>query len=184
MSPRPWIVALALASAACTGPRSFAPGMEIQTSFLGGYRLVDQDEFDGHPAYGFELATNGPATGWGYELSGTYGIEDRTDGVVEHEGRFKEVGLGMRKTWGGSQGLRTVVGFGGATTRLEHHVDPPSRHFTDYGAAAYAHAALQWVRGEVPFDPGTNYLIGVDLRVLGGDDFSYAQLAVVLGFVR
>lgn len=178
------IASLAFTAGACSTPRIYGAGVELQTLIYGGYRALAHSDFDGHPAYAFELATNDTRNAWGYEIHGSHGDEESDSFEIDHEARFNDLSLGLRRTWAGSGNLRTVLGFGGALTRVANTIDDPTRRFTDEGGAAYGHAALHWIQGEVPFDPGTDVLIGVDLRVLVGDDYDYAQLALVLGFGR
>lgn len=184
MRVRLLIVSLTLLAGACGAPRPFGEGVELQTLLYGGARALSHDEFDGHGMVALELATNDPENGFGYELGGSYAAEDEESGGVEREGEFNELALGLRRTWRTSSGRRTVLGAGGAFTRVEHTLRSPTREFDEEGGAVYAHVALQWELGPVDIDPGTDFLIGVDLRALAGDDYDYAQLALVLGFGR
>lgn len=180
-----WFLPIALALlASCAAPRPFGPGVEFDTVLYGGYQALSDDHFDGHQVFALELSTLDSENGWGYELLGGYGTEDARSQGITREAEFDEVALGVRRVWGAGSNLRKVVGLGGAMTRVENTVSPPTSRFDDHGGALYAHAGLQWARGEVPFDPGTDFFFGFDLRALTGEEYDYAQLAVVLGFGR
>lgn len=179
------IVASAGIAGACGAPRPFGSGVEIQTLLYGGERLLAHDEFDGHTVWGLELATTERSSGWGYEAQWNYGAEEGEVNGVEDDAEFDEFALGLRRTWRSVGALRTVLGAGAAYTQVEHiRRSTPTRLTDETGAAGYAHVALQWVRGMLPFDPGTEFVIGVDVRALAGDDYEYAQIALVLGFGR
>ena len=184
MSRSSTLAALALLVSACAAPRPFGTGVELDTVLYGGYQALSHDHFDGHPIVALEFATLDLENGWGYELLGGYGNEETRHQGVTHEAEYDEVALGVRRVWGAGSNLRKVVGVGGAMTRVENSVSPPTNRFDDHGGALYAHAGLQWASGEVPFDPGTDFFFGLDLRALTGEEYDYAQLAVVLGFGR
>jgi len=183
MLPRLLAAVLALLSTACAAPRVLGSGVELETLLYGGGRVLASSPYDGHPVVAAEIATNDTRNGWGYEVQASYGEEDVRAASGDLEGRFEEYSLGVRHTFGGPE-QRIVVGFGGAVTRVQNSLDSPDTSFQDHGGGAYAHAALQWALGEVPFDPGTDFLAGLDLRALVGDDYDYVQLALVLGFAR
>jgi hypothetical protein len=174
---------LALAPA-CAVPRPYGQGVTLHTVATAGYRFVDDETFDGHDAYGLELVTCELESGWGYELGGTYGFEDVSD-PREPSAEFNEVYLGLRRTWPAEWGsARPYLGFGGAFTRVDLDLDSPEQEFEDEGGAAYAHGGVLWRVGPLPFEHRTEFLVGFDLRGLVGDDYDYAQLALVLGFGR
>jgi hypothetical protein len=69
-------------------------------------------------------------------------------------------------------------------TRIDNNQHQPATEFEDEGGAAYVHGGVLWNLGRYEFDRGTEILLGFDLRGLVGDDYSYAQLSLVLGFGR
>ena len=100
-----------------------------------------------------------------------------------HEGEFDEFSCGLRRTFGTEQDrARPYLGFGGSLTRLEHALELPDSDFDDHGAGAYACGGLLWSLGRVGYGGGTELLLGLDLRVLSGQDYDYQQLGLVLGF--
>lgn len=167
----------------CGAPRPFGEGVSLHTMLSGGYRALDHEEFDGGAAYGLDLVTR-DASGWGYELGGTYAAEDAT-GANQRSAEFNEVGLGLRRSWEDQAGgARPYLAFGGVFTRVENNQHQPFTEFEDDGGAAYVHGGVLWNLGRYDFDHGTEFLLGFDLRGLVGDDYSYAQLSLLLGFGR
>ena len=177
----------ALWLAACEAvPRPFGEGVTFHTVLSGGYRALDHDEdvFDGHAVYGLAFATREDESGLGYELGGTYGSED-AGGPRDHSGEFDELYLGLRKSWAPEHGsARPYVALGGALTRIENEVSSPNEEFDHDGASAYLRGGVLWAVGPMPLEPGTEVLLGLDVRGVLGDDSDAAELALVLGFGR
>jgi len=177
------VLALVLASA-CALPRPYGQGVTLHTIATGGYRALDHERFDGHDVYALELVTRESESGWGYELGGSYGFEDES-GARAPSAEFNEVFLGLRRSWQPRSGsARPYLGLGGAFTRVEHDLHAPRLEFEEEGGAAYAHGGVLWLLGPLPFERRTEVLLGFDLRGQVGDDYDYAQLALVMGFGR
>ena len=175
------LVALALALGACAAPRPFGEGVALHSMLYGGYRAVDDQTFEGHPAYGIDLVTRDPKTGWGYELGGSYGTED-AGGAREHSAEFEEYSLGLRRSWRAESSARPYLGFGGSFAKIDHTLHSPHTEFEAEGGAGYVRGGVLWALGRYDIDRSTEILVGFDVRGMLGDDYDYGQLALVLAF--
>jgi hypothetical protein len=177
------VLVFALAGA-CGLPRPYGEGVTLHTEALGGYRVLDRDDFDGHPVYALELVTCERESGWGYELGGSYGTEDE-GGPREHSAEFNELYLGVRRSWAPADSrARPYLSLGGAFTRVEHDLHSPRSEFEEDGGGAYLRAGVLWLLGPLPFEHGTDVLVGFDVKGMASDDYDSAALALVMGFGR
>jgi len=178
------LAAAVLVGVGCSAPRVYGDGVGLSTNLSGGYRAVNHKIFEGHGVYGLELATSdNEQAGWGYETGVLYGNEEQDVPAGQREGEFNELYGGMRRTWPGEV-VRTYMGFGGSWGRIKNRVHPTGLEFDDDSAGLYAHGGALWPLGRSAVDQGTEFLIGFDLRGVLGDDYDYAQAALVLSFGR
>jgi hypothetical protein len=174
----------ALLASACALPRPYGEDVGFQTLLSVGHRVIDHDVYDGHTVWGGDLLTLENRTGWGWELGGTYGAEEQS-GPRQPSAEFDEVHLGLRRTWvKAGRAARPYVGFGGAYTVIENHLENPGSSFDDEGGAGYAHAGILWGLGRLDIDEGSDILVGFDLRALVGDEYDALELALVVGAGR
>lgn len=174
---------LVLAVSSCSSlPRPWGEGVDLSTQVLGGYRvMVDHPEHDGHPVVGLELASVERARGVGYEVGGLYGTEDE-GGPRNAEAEIDEVYFGLRRNFGSGEGGRTFLATGVSWSRVETFLDDPTVNFDDDSLGAYLHGATLWKVTRIELERGLDFLIGVDGRVVIGDEVDLAQVALVLSF--
>jgi len=171
----------ALACASCSSlPRAWGDGVGLSTQVLGGYRvMIDHPEHDGHPVVGLELASVERARGLGYEVGGLYGSEDE-GGARNAEAEIDEVYLGLRREFGAGPGVFLATGL--SWSRVETFLDDPTVNFDDDSLGAYLHGGASWKVTRIELERGLDFSIGVDGRVVVGDEVDLAQLALVLSF--
>jgi len=174
---------LVLALSSCSAlPKPWGEGVDLSTQMLGGYRaLIDHPEHDGHPVVGLELASVERARGVGYELGGFYGSEDE-GGARNAEAEVDEMYLGLRRNFDDGSRRRTFLATGLSWSRVETFLDDPTVNFDDDSLGAYLHGATLWKVTRIELERGLDFLIGLDGRVVIGDEVDLAQLALVLSF--
>jgi len=187
----PW-AALALLCSGCTSPLRipFERPTDLQALFLTGYRSPHSTAADDHPTVAVELATTEPGTsGWGYEVGARYGSTGDDATHLSPEYTFTELDVGVRQcypgshqrpffglglAWMHSEGKQSVPDFPGG----EGVPDAPD----DSGLGIYGHGGMLWSPGVDEFGRGTGPVLGFDVRGVLGDDTSYFEVALVVGY--
>jgi hypothetical protein len=178
---RAFVSLLVLAVSSCSSlPRPWGEGVDLSTQMLGGYRvMIDHPEHDGHPVVGLELASVERARGVGYEIGGLYGTEDE-GGARNAEAEIDEVYFGLRRNFG--DGGRTFLATGVSWSRVETFLDDPTVNFDDDSLGAYLHGGVLWKLTRIELERGLDVNLGLDGRLVVGDEVDLGQLALVLSF--
>jgi opacity protein-like surface antigen len=189
-----FLVPLAACAAAPASVSPASAGGEYRASklelYLGGRAL---HESDWHPvedqaAIGMEFVHEGHDAPVGFEfaLFGTQKTKEDAFGAIDATGSTGELSAGVRKTFlKDDSRFHPYVGGGVAliSARNEGAVSGASAHDDDTSGALYMH-------GGVELDLSPSFLIGLDLRFLGGTDMElfgkdasadYGQLAFLIG---
>lgn len=174
---------LVLAVSSCSSlPRPWGDGVDLSTQVLGGYRaLIDHPVHDGHPVIGLELASCERARQLGYEAGASYGSEDE-GGTRNLEGEVDEVYLGLRRNFGDGEGARPFLATGVSWVRVETFLDDPTFNFDDDSLGVYLHGGVLWKVTRIQLERGLDVLLGLDGRLVVGDEVDLGQLALVLSF--
>jgi len=172
-----------LALSSCRSlPRPWGEGVDLSTQLLGGYRaLHDHPEYEAQPVIGLELASIERVRQLGYEAGAFYGSEQE-GGPRNVEGEVNEVYLGLRRTFGDGAGARPFLATGVSWVRVETFLDDPTVNYDDDSLGGYLHGGVLWKVSRFELERVLDVLIGVDGRLVIGDEVDLAQLALVLSF--
>lgn len=196
ISTLPFLIALgACASVPVSSQRVPPPPPALvhssQLDFFFGVRSLDQDDWapvEDHGVIGITFVHEPEESAVGLELGFAASGEKEDDvpfggGTVDVEGRTSEISAGVRKTFVREEGfVHPYLGAGIAAIRAEFEGSPGSKD-DDSSPGIYFH-------GGMDFDLGTNFLLGFDMRFLGGTDITlfgddgtadYAQFVIFLG---
>lgn len=196
----PLLLSIPLFAACATtpSPSELSPTGEVRNSkvdlYLGARSLNENDwsPVEDQTTVGLEYVHEGLDAPIGFEL-GLFVSEKSKENVVvgggtaDITGKTGELAAGVHKTFLRDGGrIHPYVGGGLAAIQAKLRADDSaggSASDDDTSGALYVH-------GGVEFDLGPAFLIGLDLRLLGGSsvtlfgvngDADYAQLALVLG---
>jgi opacity protein-like surface antigen len=184
-----------LAACASTGSQvQGPPSGEYRSSkldlYLGGRALDESDwsPVEDQPVIGMEFVHEGHDSLVGFEVAlfGSQKTKEDAVGAIDVTGSTGEISAGIRKTFlkDGSR-FHPYIGGGVAliSARFEGAVSGSSAKDDDTSGALYMH-------GGVDFDVSPSFMIGLDLRFLGGSDITlfgengsadYGQLAFLIG---
>lgn len=208
----PALASLALAACATPDPRiPFQYGDSWHVMALSGVRATTDRYIDEHPIVGIEVTRIDPGTnGWGWEAGFRFGTDSGTDTYferrpsppepnqvvvdVERDSDYYELTLGVRQTYRPEARLQPFFSIGGSLLKsdnVDHYpaydgttqdFPPRSDHFHKLSLGIYGRMGLMWnvLRDQIRAD--TEGVISFDVRGLYGDDLSFVEFVLGLGY--
>ena len=192
-------ISLLASCASATRPAEAPTAASYRSSRIDlylGARKLDEDDWspvEDQTAVGLEFVHEGHDAPVGFEIA-VFVSEKKKDNVaagastIDVTGKTGEISAGVRKTFlKDDRVVHPYIGGGLAAIQGKFHGEVStggSASDDDTSGALYVH-------GGVDFDLGPAFVIGLDLRFLGGSDITlfgvngsadYGQLALLLGF--